>query len=233
VVWRWQGEAFGGTLPTGSVTVNLRFPGQYYDTETQLHYNWHRYYEPQTGRYITSDPIGLEGGLNTFGYVYGNPQKFIDPAGLDVRLMCRLLDDPIAGGQLGQKHCFVYVTCPEEGWSYVLSLFQSGYHHGVPHMGRKQLALPSTPGLIDDPFSPFNEDNILVSPSSSDCNTCAFEKHVMEKFLAFPAGNVPYTLVGPNSNSFAAGLVTSPEFGTSAPSVSDAPGFQFGWSAWR
>lgn len=82
VVWRWQGEAFGNTQPSGSVTVNLRFPGQYYDSETGLHYNWNRYYEPSTGRYITSDPIGLDGGLNTFGYVGGNPLQHFDTNGL-------------------------------------------------------------------------------------------------------------------------------------------------------
>ena len=57
-------------------------PGQYYDWETGLHYNYFRYYDPKTGRYITSDPIGLQGGLNTYGYVGGNPLRYIDKLGL-------------------------------------------------------------------------------------------------------------------------------------------------------
>ena len=81
-VWSWNSDAFGRTQAVGSATVNLRFPGQYYDSETQLHYNWNRYYDPRVGRYITSDPIGLDGGLNTFGYVLNNPLSYYDSYGL-------------------------------------------------------------------------------------------------------------------------------------------------------
>lgn len=88
VVWRWSGEAFGGTLAdedpdSDSILFgfNLRFPGQYFDSETGNHYNYFRDYDPTTGRYSTSDPIGLEGGLNRFAYVGGNPNSWVDPTG--------------------------------------------------------------------------------------------------------------------------------------------------------
>lgn len=80
-VWSWTNDAFGTSAPSGSVTVNLRMPGQYYDSESGLFYNWNRYYNPAIGRYINSDPIGLAGGLNTFDYVKANPISYLDLLG--------------------------------------------------------------------------------------------------------------------------------------------------------
>ena len=62
---------------------NLRFPGQYLDRETGLHYNYFRDYDPQTGRYVQSDPIGVRGGLNTYLYALARPISLSDPLGLE------------------------------------------------------------------------------------------------------------------------------------------------------
>jgi RHS repeat-associated protein len=97
VVWRWKlnqqtatgSNAFGAQPaeedPDGngiSLRFDLRFPGQQYDAATGLHYNYFRDYEPGTGRYVESDPIGLGGGLNTFAYGASSPLRFDDPSGL-------------------------------------------------------------------------------------------------------------------------------------------------------
>jgi RHS repeat-associated protein len=64
------------------LVYNLRFPGQYYDAETDLNYNMARDYDPATGRYLESDPIGLNGGADTFAYAKDDPVVGIDPSGL-------------------------------------------------------------------------------------------------------------------------------------------------------
>ena len=79
--WNWNNNAFGEAAATGSSTYYTRFPGQLYDDETGLFYNGHRYYNPSTGRYIQSDPLGLAGGISTYAYAGGNPLSNVDPNG--------------------------------------------------------------------------------------------------------------------------------------------------------
>jgi RHS repeat-associated protein len=84
VVWSAKYSSFGeAAVEVETVENNLRFPGQYFDEETGLHYNWHRYYDPTIGRYLRADPIGLDAGINLFLYVRNNPVNWIDPWGLD------------------------------------------------------------------------------------------------------------------------------------------------------
>ena len=83
VVWKAKALAFGDTtVEVNTVINNLRFPGQYYDAETGTHYNYFRDYEPGTGRYVQSDPIGLGGGQNSYAYVTSQPVNQIDVYGL-------------------------------------------------------------------------------------------------------------------------------------------------------
>jgi RHS repeat-associated protein len=104
VVWRWDGDPFGATPPSedSTFTYNLRFPGQYFDEETGLFHNYFRDYDPQTGRYIQADPIGLEGGINPYLYAEGNPLTFIDPYGLGALNGSPYSDEGTGGVQRGE-----------------------------------------------------------------------------------------------------------------------------------
>ncbi len=81
--WKASYTPFGKAIvEINNLENNIRFPGQYFDSETGLHYNYFRDYDPEIGRYIQSDPIGLNGGINTYGYVGGNPINKSDMFGL-------------------------------------------------------------------------------------------------------------------------------------------------------
>jgi RHS repeat-associated protein len=128
VAWQWAYSAFGdekptiaknrfantelnqsfGTTSVPAVTFNLRYPGQYFDQESNLHYNYHRSYSAKTGRYTQSDPIGLDGGWNRFNYAELNPISKIDPEGLAVGSAVPI---PSPGSNMStkpdEKICFV------------------------------------------------------------------------------------------------------------------------------
>jgi RHS repeat-associated protein len=97
-VWRWEAadEPFGDSAPNedadgdGSTLVfDMRFPGQRYDSSAGLNYNYFRDYDPTTGRYVESDPIGLSGGNSTYGYAAASPLMYDDPDGLIAGLVLR------------------------------------------------------------------------------------------------------------------------------------------------
>jgi RHS repeat-associated protein len=102
--WKWdQAEAFGVNTPNenpaslGTFEFPLRYPGQYFDKEDNLAYNYFRDYDPALGRYVQSDPIGIMGGVNTYAYVVSNPVNFSDPLGLQAQALVPLV---IGGGAL-------------------------------------------------------------------------------------------------------------------------------------
>ncbi len=112
IVWRWdQQEPFGATPPNDDPDGDgvkfdfpLRFPGQYFDRETNLAYNYFRDYDPGLGRYIESDPAGLGGGINTYLYVMSDPLRNIDPEGLRLRV--------------------IEEECPEAPFGYTFELYE-------------------------------------------------------------------------------------------------------------
>ena len=83
VVWEIETNPFGdNAIITGAGTNNQRFPGQYFDQQTGFSYNYFRYYQASVGRYLTSDPIGLLGGINPYSYVANHPVNLTDYYGL-------------------------------------------------------------------------------------------------------------------------------------------------------
>jgi RHS repeat-associated protein len=91
-MWTAVWQPWGGAHSiTGTATLDTRFPGQWYQSETGLHYNWHRSYDPTVGRYTQPDPLGFVDGPSVYGYAGGSPQANTDPTGENIL-------GPVAGG---------------------------------------------------------------------------------------------------------------------------------------
>lgn len=157
IVWRWDRDPYGNGKPNenpsglGAFTYNLRFPGQYYDKETELHYNYFRDYNPKTGRYVQADPIGLAGGVNLYGYVGGNPIAFTDETGLDTVVIVGdgVLSNPfghVAIGFTGQG-VYSYGTGTLPGSNLTDYLAQQALYHSSTVIGVAP-AKPDTPQLL-------------------------------------------------------------------------------------
>jgi RHS repeat-associated protein len=83
-VWDAIWQPWGGAhslIVTGTAVFDARFPGQWFQSETGLHYNWHRSYDPTLGRYTQSDPLGFVDGPSVYGYAGGSPQRWVDRDG--------------------------------------------------------------------------------------------------------------------------------------------------------
>ncbi|RAZ61779.1 RHS repeat-associated core domain-containing protein, partial [Enterobacter cloacae] len=103
-------RSYGEVLHADTAGINqpLRFQGQYQDADSGLYYNRHRYYDPGVGRYLSPDPVGLDGGLNQYAYV-PDPLSCIDPLGLSCKLtnqqfknkLKRIKNQTAAGGNRG------------------------------------------------------------------------------------------------------------------------------------
>ena len=142
VVWEAEYAPFGKATETVTIVEqNLRFPGQYLDRETGLHYNYFRTYDPQIGRYLESDPIGLRGGINTYIYVGANPLTYVDPEGLTG------LSTVISGTAAAVATCLRYPRlCTAIGTAVASSVCQLAGGCKIPDVVRNDDASQSEEG---------------------------------------------------------------------------------------
>jgi RHS repeat-associated protein len=237
-VWRWEPKPFGDSLPDEDpdgdgqrLTLNLRFPGQYFDAETGLYYNYFRNYDPMTGRYIQSDSIGLAGGLNTYGYVGGRPLSYIDPFGLEILLQTH----PVAFGENHSK--LTIVPQNQERWRN-----DPRFNNELPD-GRVYATVGAGPeGFMGETLiSNINRARDLImngnvfsrSIFTMSCPSPEAEDRVISNFFQTDANyrdNLDYDFFpdssenGNNSNSYISGLLNA--VGHPMPQPPNTPGYE-------
>jgi len=106
-VWDVIYSPFGGVsyIWSNPANIDLRFPGQWFQLESGLAYNWHRHYDATLGRYVQPDPIGLAGGRSLYGYVGSNPFSYIDPNGLETTVITNRNLPGHVGIFVGDRNC--------------------------------------------------------------------------------------------------------------------------------
>jgi RHS repeat-associated protein len=164
VVWQAEYDPFGKATETvATVEQNLRFPGQYLERETGLHYNYFRDYDPAIGRYLQSDPIGLGGGINTFGYAYQNPTIYTDPTGEFVPAVIWAIR-----GLSAAYAAFEVAASAYEAYSTVQTVLDpcvAGYDKAVGiGLFAAGILLPGNLGLLDDVAKKADDYVDLASP---------------------------------------------------------------------
>lgn len=155
-VWNWPIAPYGDTPaledPDGdgiSVTLNLRYPGQYYDSFSGLHYNYTRYFTPRTGRYLQPDLIGLDGGTNVYTYANGNPVHYTDPTGTDATASISSLFESFSFESFMSSMANFF-----EGFSYEGAAGRIAAGTSAPALAIFVAVLPSSLGNDDE--TPFN-----------------------------------------------------------------------------
>jgi len=189
VIWRWNHDPFGNGVPNQDpdgnglvLTFNLRFPGQYFDAETGLNQNHFRDYDPATGRYAQSDPIGLAGGsFSTYAYANNNPISNIDLLGL-----AYFASRPLSGlpwlGPLSQNPV-------DDFFNTEISHEQLFFEDGKA---------PSNLGFFDD-----GKLKHETNPSGYRKKPGHYDDCIMRKAIASAAPPPSYCLIGRNCQTWA------------------------------
>ncbi|MBS0211772.1 MAG: RHS repeat protein [Proteobacteria bacterium] len=197
-IWSWPllNNPFGEAQPTGSLMLDLRFPGQTFDAESGMSYNYFRDYDSSTGRYLQSDPIGLNGGINTYQFALSRPLSTVDPSGLIVLLTCHLAAAPL--GRLtnpNSYHCGIYMDpdnrkcCKGENWPITVG--------GQPQDG-KLVTRVNYPGDALE-----NGQYYQLVPTPSGMTDCEFIKKILHAAAGYDNG-LPYSF--PQNASYLPGV---------------------------
>ena len=154
IVWQANYSVFGkATVTVNTINNPIRFQGQYYDSESGLHYNHFRYYDPQTGRFISQDPIGLLGGINHYQYA-PNHINWIDPLGLSCKETQVIqgpafdLHDPMSGAI--QPVTILPIEWALEGIADAVTAVGEMLDTGVTLAGAATAAIALIPGKLAD-----------------------------------------------------------------------------------
>jgi RHS repeat-associated protein len=224
MLWQWSftGNPFGELAPTSmnGYTLNLRYPGQYFDAETGLMDNGARDYDSTTGRYIQSDPIGLDGGISTYAYVGGDPLDYTDPLGLSTMVVCRPINDWRVKWA-GIVHCGVFVWHMDcDGHRVIDSQYSLAGNRTPFPQGS------NAPTAVDDRNAFFQGDGGIngVSdwyiPPPTGMTSAQFDAAVRAAGNSYNSGQDYDAKNGPNSNTAANSIIHSA--GGTLPNVSGA-----------
>ena len=206
--WEIESKPFGDDANiTGTANLNVRFPGQYFDYETQLHYNFFREYSAQLGRYIEVDPIGIKNGQNHLYAYTNNPVRFIDPFGMKASDVCNNITMKRRNihltGNDKYGHWWVEIDGESYGWWPKYPVDTWGTLTGVEGELNGQTSFGGTP--TRDPHHGDSAEDVfnpkISSSGTCKCQTCEKAVSCIRAFARSYAGTWSWPW-GQNCHSF-------------------------------
>lgn len=180
-IWGWdsKGEVFGSTSPDQDLDgdgtqfiLGMRFPGQIFESESELNQNYHRDYEPATGRYATSDPLGLIAGLSTYSYAFSSPLVFFDSDGLQARAI--RLPGTVPPGTSPQLDQWGTNPGPTLSWEDIGQFVENAWevNKHISGAGVAVTLVQEACGPPDDECNRLNSEVRLAKASASSLGKC-------------------------------------------------------------
>ncbi len=207
-------------MSTGTLPSN-RFPGQWFQSESGLHQNWMRDYDPTTGRYLQADPLGLIDGASVYGYVKQNPGRHLDPSGQCVgplAIACAAGAGAIIGGAIYLGYHYLFDDpCETWTWSGLAAAMVDGAVFGAigwRYGGAAGAGGGGAAGGFADHISPFLDD-LLKGGAAADRNGLtaagrALQKHGSRPGSAFPPTTGPAATVNQAGQAELSSILNSP-----------------------